>query len=112
MRTYWLLVAYLGIAPVISHAQSSSQLDLCESVSQANEVIMTGRQGGVSMPEMMKYAAEAKQQDGRVGEFLEWLTITAYKLPRYKDASEQQGSIQGFRDASYVSCIKRTLRSE
>ncbi len=68
----------------------------CESYSNLAKTVMTARQGGIPMSEVMNTISEITKQ----------LAITAYEKPRFTSDGYKTKSIEDFRDKAYLDCVK------
>ena len=70
----------------------------CEQIAELAKSIMTARQKGVSMVEMMGV--------GEDGSLTEVIVVDAYEEGRYRVEANQQRRIADFRDKWYMACYK------
>ena len=68
----------------------------CEQIAELAKSIMTARQKGVSMVEMM----------GEDGSLTEVIVVDAYEEGRYRVEANQQRRIADFRDEWFMACYK------
>ena len=68
----------------------------CEQIAELAKSIMTARQKGVSMVEMM----------GEDGSLTEVIVVDAYEEGRYRVEANQQRRIADFRDEWFMVCYK------
>lgn len=83
-----------------THATAS---DKCDIVLEYAVSIMEARQIGVSAPDMMKAADDAKV----AGSLMRALTVDAYKQSRYDSESIQNAAIEDFGYKHYLACIQQ-----
>jgi antitoxin component YwqK of YwqJK toxin-antitoxin module/dsDNA-binding SOS-regulon protein len=69
----------------------------CESYSNLAKSVMTARQSGVAMSEVMNTISS---------EITKQLAIAAYEKPRFSSKEYQKKSIEDFRDKVYLDCVK------
>lgn len=106
-----LLIGFLS-TPGVGFGETTAQNpdDVCSSISQLAQHIMTARQNGAPMSEMMGIVSKFKIDDKRtqaVGlDILREMVISAYDAPRFSGAKYQARQIQDFRDATYLACVK------
>jgi hypothetical protein len=70
----------------------------CEQIAELAKSIMTARQKGVSMVEMMGV--------GEDGSLTEVIVVDAYEEGRYRVEANQQRRIADFRDEWFMVCYK------
>lgn len=79
-------------------------LSICKSTAGGAKSIMTSRQRGVSMVDMMdKVVGPA---DPAIKEIIKAFVIDAYNKPRYDTPEVQQKEILDFENAAYLTCVK------
>jgi hypothetical protein len=76
----------------------------CNSLAGLAETIMDGRQQGVSVAKMMEAIANEEEQTAQ--KLVEELIIAAYDQPRFSTAKMQRRTMEEFRDAVYLQCVK------
>ena len=94
---YYLAILSLLVFTSASHANDAHKK--CSSYSEYAEIIMTQRQSGTPMPEMI----ELVNGDGKI---FEDLVFSAYEIPRYDTKKMQNNTIKDFRDNVYLNCRK------
>lgn len=99
IRFAFLPAAVLWFAPLPTAAQTQSDyMELCREISNLAESIMSNRQSGASMVQMMDIA------DGNG--LAQSLVAAAYEEPRYSTPQYQQEAISDFRDQAYLECYR------
>ena len=79
-------------------------LAICKSSAKTAKAIMTKRQAGVPMSEMMdKVVATA---DNNIKEMLRTLVVSAYSEHAYGSEDVQSKTITEFENRTYVNCLK------
>ena len=79
-------------------------LAICKSSTGAAKAIMSSRQKGVSMTEMMDKVV--RPADPAIKDVARALVVDAYSRPRFDTPEFQQKSILDFENNAYLSCIK------
>ena len=79
-------------------------LAICKSSTGAAKAIMSSRQKGASMTEMMDKVV--RPADPAIKDVVRALVIDAYSRPRFDTPEFQQKSILDFENSAYLSCIK------
>jgi len=80
----------------------------CENTDQIAQVVMSARQNGVAMADMI--AAADKSSDKKEAIFFKTLIIMAYDRPGYSVSDNQQKAIVDFRNDIYSMCVKGQLK--
>lgn len=81
-----------------SFSISTNWVSKCTEMSSLAETIMSGRQSGVSMAQMMETVGDI--------EIGQRMIIAAYDVPRYRTEKHIQNAIKDFRDELYLECAK------
>lgn len=98
-RFTFLLAAFLWSASLPAAAQTESDyMELCREISTLAESIMSNRQSGTSIVQMMDIA------DGNG--LAQSLVAAAYEEPRYSTPQYQAEAISDFRDQAYLECYR------
>lgn len=71
----------------------------CETISILAETIMSARQQGVAMSDIINLGKDDK--------LLKILTIEAYEKPRYSTQKNQDQTTQDFKNDVYLECLKQ-----
>lgn len=95
---YFLLVIILLNSQAAFSEQKRSLLSLCGVISEFAEVTMESRQSGTPMSKLMEAANGEKS--------MESIIIRAYEKPRFRTNEMKQQTIENYRDAIYLACIK------
>lgn len=74
----------------------SAWQETCNSIGGVAELIMTRRQAGASMSQLMSHTD---------ADFLHEIIIDAYKQPRYSTERMQRRVIAEFQDKWYLGCV-------
>ena len=90
---------------LIAIASVASANEFCESVGKFAEITMRGRQSGVPMSQVMKYATE------RDNEMLQAMIMEAYNQPRYSSKEYQDRAVADFRNVWELACYKEQRKS-
>lgn len=99
VRISFVLSAALIAFPWPSVAQTDAEyLELCREIGTLAESIMTNRQNGTSIVQMMDIA------DGNG--LAQSLVVAAYEEPRFSTPRYQAESISDFRDRAYLECFR------
>ena len=100
------LVLCLGVAT--SALAEDTWKDICEALSETAGSIMTARQSGVPLAQMMNMLTEKKpagatEKDKR---FIEGIVFQAYEQPRFDTEDDKEKAINDFQDTIYLRCAK------
>ena len=88
----------------VSKYSKEEWLAICKSSAKTAKAIMTKRQAGVPMSEMMdKVVATA---DNNIKEMLRTLVVSAYSEHAYGSEDVQSKTITEFENRTYVNCLK------
>jgi hypothetical protein len=97
------LCAPLGAGPVAAETLTQAQRsERCASVGMLAEVIMTGRQQGVSLAASL----EAVGDDSSISALARAMVLEAFSRPRYQTRPVQQNEIADFRDRMHLICLQ------
>ena len=77
---------------------------ICKSTAGAAKAIMTNRQRGVAMTEMMDKVVSPAEP--AIKDIVKAFVIDAYNRPRYDTPEYQQKSVLDFENHAYLTCIK------
>ena len=97
MKTLTALTLAILMALSTTAAAEEEQAS-CEQIADLAKSIMTARQKGVSMVEMMGV--------GEDGSLTEVIVVDAYEEGRYRVEANQQRRIADFRDEWFMVCYK------
>ena len=97
MKTLTALTLAILMALSTTAAAEEEQAN-CEQIAELAKSIMTARQKGVSMVEMMGV--------GEDGSLTEVIVVDAYEEGRYRVEANQQRRIADFRDEWFMACYK------
>ena len=80
----------------------------CEALSETAGSIMSARQAGVPLAQMMNMLTEkepvgATEKDKR---YVEGLVLQAYEQPRFNTEDDKNNSINDFQNTIYLRCAK------
>ena len=78
--------------------------DLCKTFSSIAVQIMTARQQGVPMVDVLEIAAQGKSKEFNT--LAKKLVVSAYEQPRFMTQQNVQRSIDKFRDQVTLDCVK------
>lgn len=79
-------------------------LSICKSTAGGAKAIMSSRQRGAAMPEMMDKVV--RPADPAIKDIIKAFVIDAYNRPRYDTLEYQQKAILDFENYAYLTCIK------
>lgn len=79
-------------------------LSICKSTAGAANAIMSSRQKGVAMTEMMDKVVGTAEP--AIKDIIKAFVIDAYNKPRFDTPEYQQKSILDFENYAYLTCIK------
>jgi len=100
-----LIALLLAIGTTSLYANNSEQ---CSRDAKAAEVIMKGRQTGMSLQDALDINAKhlSDAQKDRYDNFV----LEAYGQPGYQTPSMQQRAIRDFADRIHLSCLRGTIK--
>lgn len=87
------------------HEGMASAEDFCEQAGDLAQLVMTKRQNGAAMQDVMKVIAP-EEKDSPNGKFTKAVIIAAYERPRYNGEEMKKSSITDFQNSFYLECIK------
>lgn len=103
-------LAAIGLGVRAYRAQSASAgpseefraqaIATCKGISELATTIMTQRQNGTDMAQMMETAGG--------NQLAQRIVVAAYDQPRMRVAQNQQVEIQDFANEAYLACLKDT----
>lgn len=102
MRSLLIAVGGIAIAGAAAAGITENEREICKSISGAAGHIMTSRQQGRPMAEVMDLVAKATKGDA----LSQRLVIDAYERPRMSVPKNQQTMISDFKSEVYLACIK------
>lgn len=79
-------------------------MSICKSAAGAAKAIMTNRQRGVAMTEMMDKVV--RPAEPAIKDIVKAFVIDAYSRPRYDTPENQQKSVLDFENSAYLTCVK------
>ena len=88
----------LSAVVAMSFNATASNLDNCYKLEELGEVIMTARQSGRSMGDLMKIA------DGN--ELVEAMVFDAFEAPLWSTDENKQKEINNFKSSMFKMCYK------
>lgn len=91
MRLLILVLALMQVA-------ATTWQESCDAVGLLATNVMSARQSGLPMSEMIKIAGD--------NPIAEELVVSAFKESRYSTESVQQRTIANFRDQAYLECAQ------
>lgn len=111
-RYIMMIVIVLMLAITPAHGTNSKSnndwRDTCAAMQRLAKSIMTARQNGFAMSDMMSKSDASG--DAIVKKLDESLIIYAYSLPRYSTNEMQQKSIEDFGNDTYLQCAKQHMK--
>lgn len=92
--------------PVVKENKYSEEewMSICKSAAGAAKAIMTNRQRGVVMTEMMDKVV--RPAEPAIKDIVKAFVIDAYSRPRYDTPENQQKSVLDFENSAYLTCVK------
>lgn len=99
----FLLALSSSVAVSAAEPATKDMLEKCASISKLAEAVMTKRQDGVAMSELMKVASDGPEPD----QMLVRMITSAYEQRRYYTPESQKRSVEDFRDQFYLGCMQR-----
>ena len=106
-----MLITYAIAAVLISTPASNAdeaiekKLDVCLYPSNIAKAVMTRRQNGGSLSELMAKIPDLGMQPA-IEDLAKKLAIAAYGVPAYSDEKFQQAAITEFESQTYLNCAK------
>jgi len=88
------IIAAIGMTAAIEATADNP----CEELHELATSVMTARQNGAAMPELMRIAGD--------NPLVRAIVQDAYNAPRYSTNSVQQREIADFANTVYAQCIK------
>lgn len=79
-------------------------LSICKSTASAANAIMSSRQRGVAMTEMMDKVVGLAEP--AIKDIVKAFVIDAYNRPRFDSSEYQQKAILDFENYAYLTCVK------
>lgn len=102
--TVFLLSCFMGASLGAQPVEKESQESFCEVVGDLARLVMTSRQSGKPMQEVMR--RYISQEDPDFSNFMKSLVIGAYEEPlRYAEESKRV-VITEFQNSVYLECVK------
>ncbi len=87
-----------------SNYSEDEWMSICKSSAEAAKSIMSSRQKGAAMTDMMDKVVGAA--DPAVRDVIKAYVIEAYNKPRYNTPEIQQKEVLDFENSAYLTCIK------
>lgn len=105
MRHIALLLA-LSASFAVSAAPTATKemIEKCAGISKLAEAVMTKRQDGVAMSDLMKAASDGAEPD----QLLVRMVTAAYEQTRFQTPENKRRKVEDFRDQFYLGCIKQS----
>lgn len=105
MRHIVLLLA-LSVSFAVSAAPTATNemIEKCSGISKLAEAVMTKRQEGVAMSDLMKAASDGAEPD----QLLVRMITAAYEKQRFRTPENKRREVEDFRDQLYLGCIKQS----
>ena len=98
MKAAALFLAMTFLVPIAASAENA-----CEVISRLARQVMTGRQNGVPLTDMM---TGAEQGDAKVADLTRAIILAAYEVPRYNTERIKQQEITDFENTVALQCYK------
>lgn len=99
MRKITLLLLLSISTCVYADDPVEKKYSICSKVAKLAELIMTSRQIGVELDEMLS-------DQGKESELSKAMIIDAYSTPRFSSEASQKRSISEFKNEWQLKCIK------
>jgi hypothetical protein len=100
---YLIILIIVFIVSTIGVQADNS--DSCENIDKTAENIMTSRQSGVPMVEVVKLVNENIKSD-TLNKFVTEMVKDAYKEPRFSTQDYKKKAILDFRNKWYLFCLE------
>lgn len=107
-RNFVLAFSMLFITTISSNVYSQNtkeendKYEMCHSLEELAEIIISKRYSGVSMKNMIQRLNETNQ----LNKMNQTLIIAAFEQPNYSSTEMQQNAIENFKNRVYLMCIK------
>lgn len=105
IKAAYILV--LGLAS-FQVAGAESEPDVCAASSNIAKAVMTARQSGGVLPDLMQRAT-SMNVNPLVLDITKKLLLAAFEVPEYSDPKLQRAAIVAFQNQTYLECSKGTL---
>lgn len=102
VKVVYILV--LGFAS-FQVAVAESSPDVCVAPSNIAKAVMTARQSGGVLPDLMQRAT-SMNMDPVLLDLTKKLLLAAYEVPEYSDPTLQRAAIVAFQNQTYLECSK------
>jgi hypothetical protein len=100
-----VLVAATLLVVANSTFAQTKPTNQCEMIESLARQVMSNRQSGVSLSNMMKVADNPKA--GAMGAVMRELTLMAYKEPQFSAAENKRKSANEFANQAALLCLKK-----
>lgn len=111
METRWIVAAALLIASSSLVATAApTRTSVCAKYERVAEGVMTLRQNGTRMSELMDAAAESPNE--AVHRFMRTMIVEAYNEPHYRSPTVVDKVVRDFGNRIYKVCFKNIGKGE
>lgn len=105
-----ITAALLCIAlPAAAQGVDPDASDFCETLHGLSKAVMTARQAGSDMPDLMRMSAKLghNADDSDLSRALaQQIIIEAFEVPRFDSETDQQREVTDFANDRYLLCVK------
>lgn len=108
-----LLIGATFYPPCVAKAQDNSTdiNELCQVVGSVTEGIMTARQAGVPLSQLMRITKKVKSNLSRTQKLsIQKIVVQAYKVPRFSSEVSRTLEIQKFKNSYIMACYQFYLK--
>ena len=91
-------------------AESSIDDSVCRSVMELSRQMMTNRQVGVPVTDMMDVFVNDPNTDAKHKNLMMEIVMRAYDAPKYSTAEYQEEAADEFANGYYLDCMKSKMR--
>ncbi len=95
-----LFLAALTSADALAFESAASK---CMWADRLARQVMSARQAGVSMRELLVHSVDAKTEFDRM---FKGIVVDAYNMPRLEGKQRRQDAANNFADAHYAACLE------
>ena len=96
-------IATFTIFTIGQNGHANDSYEKCKVSSDFARAVMSGRQTGVKMSDMLEVIKSANPE---IKEILEYIIIEAYQESRYSTESIKEKTITDFENSIYLECVK------
>lgn len=98
-----VIIKALAISVAITSPVMAASEETCRTAKEIAESVMSARQSGVDIVQMMDIA---NKTEGPLGNLTKKMTIDAYSFPQFSTDEYRKKGIAEFGTRHYINCIK------